>query len=205
MERVPTDYALFFNCVSYLVAAGRTDEVIETVKRSTFRVLETDPGTWVNLGVAYSSKGDLENARISYEKALSLDDKNAMVYNNLATNYLQLSQKMRDQVLFSRSIEYFKKAIELDPSYESPYEGLGNAYRSANNLDGAIFCWEKALQLKPNSDQTLYSLGLAYCDKGEPAKALDYLSRYQERTGHRLPPGERKKLEDLIRKCRQKR
>lgn len=205
MERVPTDYALFFNCVSYLVAAGRYDEVIETVKRSTFRVLETDPGAWINLGVAYSSKGDLENARISYEKALSLDDKNAAVYNNLATNYLQLSQKMRDQVLFNRGIEYFKKAIELDPSYESPYDGLGSAYRSANNLDGAIFCWEKALQLKPNSDRTLYSLGLAYFDKGELTKALDCFSRYQERTGHRLPPAEREKLEDLIRKCRQKR
>lgn len=201
MERVPKDYALFFNCVGYLVAAGRYDEVIETVERSRFRAMETDPGAWINLGVAYSSKGDLENARSSYEKALSLDDKNAVVYNNLATNYLQLSQKTRDQVLFNRGIEYFKKAIELAPSYASPYEGLGSAYRSANDLEGAIFCWEKALQLKPDSDQTLYSLGLAYCDKGKPAKALEYLSKYRERRGHHLPPGERDKLEDLIRKC----
>ena len=205
MERVPGDYALFFNCVSYLVAAGRYDEVIETVNKSRFRVLETDPGAWVNLGVAYSGKGDLENARRSYEKALSLDDQNAMVYNNLAANYLQLSPKMRDQVLFNRGIEYFKKAIELEPSYASPYDGLGSAYRSADDLDGAILCWEKALQLNPNSDRTLYSLGLAYCDKGEPTKALGYLSRYQERSGHRLPSGEKKELEDLIRKCRQKR
>ncbi len=205
MERVPTDYALFFNYGSYLVAAGRYDEVIATIKRSRFEAMESDPGVWINLGVAYSNKGNLDEARKAYEKALSLDDKNAVAYNNLAAVYLRLTQKTEDRILFNHSIEYFKKAIERDPSYASPYEGLGSAYRLANNLDGAIYCWEKALQLKPNSDQTLYSLGLAYYDKGEPSKALDYLSRYQERYGHLLPPGESKKLEDLIQKCRQKR
>ncbi len=202
MERVPGDYALFDNYISYLLAAGRYDKVIEAVRKSRFRAMETDPGAWINLGVAYSSQGDLENARTSYEKALSLDDKNATVYNDLATNYLQLSQRRNDRFLFNRGIEYYKKAIELDPSYASPYEGLGNAYRSAGDLDGAIFCWEKSLQLDPGSDRTLYSLGLAYYDKGETTKALDHLNRYRERFGQRLPPEEKKVLEELIRKCR---
>ncbi len=205
MERVPADYALFDNYVSYLLAARRYDEVIEAVRTSRFRAMEADSGVWINLGVAYSSQGDLENAKASYEKALSLDDKNATVYNDLATNYLQLSQRRRDQSLFNRGIEYYKKAIELDPSYASPYEGLGNAYRSAGNLDGAIFCWEKAFQLDPGSGRTLYSLGAAYYDKGEPTKALDRLGRYQERFGQRLSPEEKTKLEELIRKCRSRR
>ncbi len=205
MERVPADYALFDNYISYLLAARRYDEVIEAVRTSRFRAMETDPGVWTNLGVAYSSQGDLENARASYEKALSLDDKNATVYNDLATNYLQISQKRRDSLLFNRGIEYYKKAIELDPSYASPYEGLGNAYRSAGDLDGAIFCWERSLQLDPGSDRTLYSLGLAYCDKGETMKALDHLGRYQERFGQRLAPEEKIDLEELIRKCRSRR
>lgn len=205
MERVPGDYALFYNNLSYLLAAGRYDEVIEAVRRSRFRAMETDPGAWINLGVAYSSQGDLENARTSYEKALSLDDKNATVYNDLATNYLQLSRRKKDQFLFNRGLEYYKKAIELDPSYASPYEGLGNAYRSAGDLDGAIFCWEKALQLDPDSGRALYSLGVTYYDKGETAKALDHLSRYRERFGQRLSPEEKKELEELIRICRSRR
>ena len=85
--------------------------------------METDPGIWINLGVAYSNKGNLDEARKAYEKALSLDDKNAAVYNNLAAIYLKLSQKTKEQILFERSIEYFKKAIERDPSYASPYKG----------------------------------------------------------------------------------
>ena len=204
MERVPTDYALFFNCISYLIAAGRYDEVIETVKRSKFRAMETDPGVWINLGVAYSNRGDLENARIVYEKALSLDDKDPTVYNNLATNYLQLSQKTRDEILLTRCVEYFKKAIELDASYASPYNGLGTAYSLTGNLDGAIYCWEKALQLMPDFDQALYSLGLAYYDKGEKAKALTYLNRYKVRCYQMLPAEEKKELDQLIQRCSRK-
>lgn len=204
MERVPSDYELFSNFVSSLVIAGRYDEVIAAVNGGKFKAMETDPRVWVNLGVAYSKRGDLENARMAYEKALSLDDKDPTVYNNLAANYLQLSRKTRDEILFTRCIEYFKKAIELDPSYASPYNGLGTAYSLAGNLEGAIDCWQKALEVKPDSDEALYSLGLVYLDKGKPDEALKYLSRYKERYGHLLPPEGMKRLEDLIQKCKQK-
>jgi len=72
----------------------------------------------------------------------------------------------------------------------------------AGNLDGAIYCWEKVLELKPDSEEALFSLGSVYLDKGEPSRALNYLSRYKERYGHLLPPGERKRLEDLIQECK---
>ena len=98
----------------------------------------------------------------------------------------------------------FKKAIELDPDYASPYNGLGAVYRLADNLDVAIYCWEKALKLQPDYDTALYSLGLAYSDKGEFVKALDYLNKYKKQNSHLLPPGERKKLDDFIQKCKQK-
>ncbi len=204
MERVPPDYELFSNFVSSLVIARRYDEVIAAIKGSKFQAMETDPAAWVNLGVAYSNKGDLDNAKTAYEKALSLDEHNPTVYNNLAAVYLRLSRKTTDQILFARCIEYFKKAIELDPSYVSPYNGLGAAYSLTGNLDGAITCWEKALKLKPDSGEALLSLGLAYLDKGEGAKALGYLNKYKELYGHLLPQEERERLENLIQKCRQK-
>jgi tetratricopeptide (TPR) repeat protein len=81
---------------------------------------------------------------------------------------------------------------------------LGTAYSLAGNLEGAIDCWQKALEVKPDSDEALYSLGLVYLDKGKPDEALKYLSRYKERYGHLLPPEGMKRLEDLIQKCKQK-
>ena len=204
MERAPSDYELFSNFVSSLLIARRYDEVIAAVGGAKFQAMETDPTVWINLGVAYSSKGDWENARAAYEKALPLDDRNPTVYNNLAADYLQLSQKTDDRVLFARCLEYFKKAIELDPSYVSPYNGLGAAYRLTGNQDGAITCWEKALELKPDSGEALLSLGLVYLEKGEGARALVYLNRYKEHFGHLLSSPERERLENLIQKCGQR-
>ena len=116
-----------------------------------------------------------------------------------------MALKTKDQTAFHKSIESFKKAIERDPDYASPYNGLGTAYRLSGNLDGAIFCWEKARELNPDLDPVYYSLGLAYLEKGETPKGLEYLERYKSRTAHFLSPGERKKLEELIQKFGQKR
>ena len=204
LERLPSNYEIFHNYVSYLLDAAQYDEVIKLVSEKKLRAMEYDPGIWLNLGVAYSNKADLENARMVYEKSLALDKKNPVIYNNLGWDYYYLTLKTKDQRIFQKCVESFKKAIELDPKYVSSYNGLGEAYRLADNLDGAIYCWEKALQLKPDFDQALYSLGLAYFDKGETAKALGYFTQYKERYSQLLTPEESKELDDLIQKCKQK-
>lgn len=204
LERFPANYELFFNYVSYLLIAGKHDEVIRIIGEKNLREMEYDPNIWLNLGVAYSNKGDLRKAIEAFEKALSLDSENPTVLNSLGNVYYYLTLETDDQKLFQKCLETFKKAIELDPDYASPYNGLGAVYRLADNLDGAIYCWEKALELQPDYDTALYSLGLAYSDKGEFVKALDYLNKYKKQNSHLLPPGERKKLDDFIQKCKQK-
>lgn len=204
LERLPSNYEIFHNYVSCLLDATQYDEVIKLISQKKLRAMEFDPGIWLNLGVAYSNKGNLENAELAYEKALSLDKKNPIIYNNLGWDYYYLTLKTKDQRTFQKCVESFKKALELDPRYASSYNGLGEAYRLADNLDGAIYCWEKAVQLKPDFDETLYSLGLAYFDKGETAKALVYFTKYKERCFHLLTPGEKKELDELIQKCKAK-
>ena len=205
LAAVPENYDLFFEYTSCLLAAGQHDEVIRMMGENRFREMDYDPAIWLNLGVAHSSRGDLENGIAAYEKALAIDQKNATVHNNLGAAYYYLSLKTEDQRAFHKSVESFKKAIELDPDYASPYNGLGTAYRLADNLDGAIYCWEKALELKPDLDQVYYFLGLTYFEKGETPKGLECLEKYQRRSAHLLSPTERKKLEELIQKFRQER
>jgi arylsulfatase A-like enzyme/Tfp pilus assembly protein PilF len=204
LAAVPENYDLFFEYTSCLLAAAQHDEVIKMMGTNRFREMDYDPAIWLNLGVAHSSRGDLENGIAAYEKALAIDQKNATVHNNLGAAYYYLSLKTEDQRAFHKSVESFKKSIELDADYASPYDGLGTAYRLAGNLDGAIYCWEKALELEPDLDQVYYSLGLTYFDKGETPKALECLKEYQKRSAHLLPLRERKKIEELIQKFRQK-
>jgi len=204
LAAAPDNYDLFFEYTSCLLAAGQHEEAIKMISGNKFREMDYDPAIWLNLGVAFSSRGELENGIAAYEKALAIDPGNATVFNNLGAAYHYLTLKTGDQKAFNQSIESFKKAIELDPGYASPYNGLGTAYRLAGNLDGAIYCWERALELKADLDPVYYSLGLAYFEKGETPKGLEYLEKYKRRTAHFLSPGERKKLEELIQKFRQK-
>ena len=51
----------------------------------------------------------------AYKMGLSLDDKLPELYNNLANSYYSYALQSRDSFLFSKSFEYYKKAIELDP------------------------------------------------------------------------------------------
>jgi arylsulfatase A-like enzyme/cytochrome c-type biogenesis protein CcmH/NrfG len=205
LDLLPSNFEIFFNYTSYLLAADQTDEVIKLISENKMRAMDYDPGIWINLGFAYSAKGDLEKAIGAFEKSLSLDNKNPTVHNNLGTAYHQLTLKTKDPITHKKCLESFKKAIELDPDYASPYAGLGAAYRFANNLDGAIYCWGKALQLNPEDGQILYSLGLAYSDKGEKTKALGCLTRYKEHFSPSSSPEERRKLDELIRKLKQNR
>jgi len=203
LAAAPENYDLFFEYTSCLLAAGQHDEAIKMIGGNRFREMDYDPAIWLNLGVAYSSRGELENGIAAYEKALTIDQENATAFNNLGAAYHYLTMKTGDRQAFNKSVECFKKAIELDPDYASPYNGLGTAYRLAGNLDGAIYCWEKALGLKPDLSEIYYPLGLTYYDKGETSKALECLEKYQKQAVLRLSPGDRKKLDALIQKIRQ--
>jgi arylsulfatase A-like enzyme/Flp pilus assembly protein TadD len=203
LENIPSSYEIFYNYVRLLIQAGQYDEIIKAFGEMKFRQMEHDPEIWNNLGIAYGKKGDSEKAIEIYEKAISIDNEYAVPFCNLGNVYYSLSLKTKDARVFQKSIQSFKKAIELDPDYPTPYYGLGIAYRQAGNLNGAIYCLEKALELRPDFGQALYNLGLVYLEKGDKDKALDYLNKYKENYYNLLPPGERKKLETLIQKCRQ--
>ena len=204
LEIIPSSYELFFNYVSLLIKAGFFDEVLRVFKENSFPQMESDPELLNYQGITYSRKGDLEKAIEIYEKALVLDSKFPALHNNLGTAYLSLSLKKRDSKVFQKSIESFKKAIELDSKYPLPYNGLGMAYRQAGNLEGAIFCWEKALELNPDFGPVSYNLGLAYMDKMNYVKALHFLNEYYKKYFNSLSPKEKENLESLIKTCKTK-
>ena len=79
------------------------------------------------------------------------------------------------------AIEYFKKALELDPEYSLAYAGLGDAYAQRqwrfgyplHWLDSSVAMSEKALEIDPNSAEAFKALGLAYEYKGWLRQALE--------------------------------
>ena len=199
---LPSNYEIFVEYMKLLISGQQYDKVISRFEEMKMREADYDPAIWNILGIAHSKKGNFEEAIKAYEIGLSLDDRLPELNNNLANAYYSLGLRSRDLSLFSRCFEYYKKAIELDPSYSAPYRGLGHAYEQEGNLKEAISCWEKALQADPSFLPALFDLATAYLKTGEKAKAFEMLRDYKEQYYHLVPPVERERLDSLLEKAR---
>jgi serine/threonine protein kinase/Flp pilus assembly protein TadD len=78
------------------------------------------------------------------------------------------------------AIQFFQKAIDLDPRYASAHAGLGEAYATIHQyfdstnswLDKAIESSLKALMYDPSLSEAYAALGLAYFDKKQVDEAI---------------------------------
>jgi arylsulfatase A-like enzyme/Flp pilus assembly protein TadD len=202
LNALPSSYEIFIEYMKLLLSAQEYDKVIRSFEKMNIREAEYDPAIWNNLGIAYARNGNYEEAIQAYEMGLSLDDKLPELINNLANACFSFALQSKDSLLFSRCMEYYKKAIDLDPSYAAPYHGLGHAYKQEGNLKGTLYCWEKALELNPTFNIALFDLAAAYLDIGNRDKAYQLLSDYQKRFIHHMSSDEKEKLNRLLETAR---
>ena len=197
----PEDYGIISSYGVLLVKQGKLDQGIELLQKS-LAIIDYYPEDWTYLGVAYGQKGEFEKALDCYEKALSLDDTDAMIYYNKGLFHLSRFMQAKSRPDYPRALECFKKAIELDPGLAAAYNGLGVGYRVAGQTDAAITVWEKTLELNPDFDLPIYNLGVAYLEKGDKAQALKYFENYLLLKGKTLSPEERREIEEYIKNCK---
>jgi arylsulfatase A-like enzyme/Flp pilus assembly protein TadD len=184
-----------------MIDNGRYDEAIDLLRKS-MATIDFDPETWNYLGVAYWNKGLYEEALDAYDRALGLDANYPIVFNNRGSLYLARFLKAKQPADLTLAVADFKKSVELDPKYASAWNGLGVSLLQSGDIDGALAAWKKAVELKPDFSFALYNLGLGLLGKGDKAEALKCFTRYKELMYTVLPPQERARLDELIRKCR---
>jgi len=73
---------------------------------------------------------------------------------------------------FENAIEFFQKAIELEPNNSRAWFLLGLAHDYRENIDQAIDCYLKAIELYPDYLEALVNLGTDYTKIGDLDKAV---------------------------------
>ena len=123
---------------------------------------------YVNRGIAYYDRGELDKARSDYTAAIRLDPKRAEAYHNRADLELRVGE-------LEAAIADYTQVIALDPKFSSAYNGRGNALRESGKIDRAIADYDEAIRLDPVSPFAYNGRGNALRDKGQVDLAIkDY-------------------------------
>jgi arylsulfatase A-like enzyme/Flp pilus assembly protein TadD len=200
-EDNPRNYKIAIEYGISLADVGRNEEAVAVLTKAA-GLIDWDPELWNYLGVAYVNLSDFDKALAAYGRALSLDPRYAIVLTNLGVVQVTIATNNKDAAALRRAIDYFKKAVDADPGYASAYNGLGSAYRLAEDAQAAIVCWTKAVELDPNHRFALYNLGAALLEKGDKTRALRHLSKYKQLYYGGLSEKDKEALDALLEKCK---
>jgi tetratricopeptide (TPR) repeat protein len=105
----------------------------------------------------------------AYQAAIDTGLNDSAIYNNYA-NALFRTGTVENK---AKAIQYYQKAIDLQPTWPSAYAGLANALRSQRGPDGklrldeALAAATKGVELGPELSLTHSILGRVYSDLGQ--------------------------------------
>ena len=117
----------------------------------------------INIIFDLIKKGNLVEAK---NKCIEINDKNnnnSEFFNIFAIILFQLEE-------YDKSIDKWKKALELNPKYFFAYNNLGNAFLNLKKYNEAITHFNKAIEIKPDFFDALNNKG----------NALSRLNKYED-------------------------
>ncbi|MEW6109105.1 MAG: tetratricopeptide repeat protein [Nitrospirota bacterium] len=126
-----------------------------------------------SLGVIYKEQGDFEKAAEKFKKILDINSIYVPAYYNLGDIQYRLGNH-RDAIAF------FKKALELGPSYHFRLDTLTSlavTYSEMGDDDNALETFKKAASLFPEVVTTHNNLGRQYIKMGQLDNAIEVLEK----------------------------
>jgi tetratricopeptide (TPR) repeat protein len=111
-----------------------------------------DPILFLSLGDFLMKQGYNEQALAAYNKALEIAPENKAVLNNLGYYYKDKNPLLAE--------DYFKKALTVDPKYETARNNLALLYNTIGSYDLAAAQLRVLVQQNPDSLQYNYDLAI---------------------------------------------
>lgn len=130
----------------------------------------------------YEQVGEVDEARITYQKALRLDSQNGNVLNNYGTFLCKQGE-------YDQADKYFNRAIEQPYYYlvSASYENAGFCAFKAGNADKAKYYFTRAIDHDPNRIRSVLQLSTIEVNEADYNDARLRLFKFHQRYGYQVP------------------
>lgn len=136
------------------MASGKYEEAIP-IYRALVKAVPGNAGLMTNLGVACHMAGHETEAVTEFTKALKLDPHNVPAQLYLGYAYLSLEEP-------AKAVPYLEVSLRAEPSDAGVRGNLAEALFATKQFRKAATEFEMLSQLKPNSPEVWYRLGVCY-------------------------------------------
>ncbi|MEL0608349.1 type IV pilus biogenesis/stability protein PilW [Vibrio atlanticus] len=130
----------------------------------------------------YEQVGEVDEARITYQKALRLDSQNGNVLNNYGTFLCKQGE-------YDQADKYFNRAIDQPYYYlvSASYENAGFCAFKAGNADKAKYYFTRAIDHDPNRIRSVLQLSTIEVNEADYNDARLRLFKFHQRYGYQVP------------------
>ena len=134
---------------------------------------------WKSLAAAeaYESQGSYTEAVGEYRRVLTLDPYRKGIHYRLGRTLFAQSRQNNSAELKAEAMKEFQQELRLDPNDASAAYELGEASRSAGQLEEAGTYFEQALKFYPDFAEAHLGLAAVLMSQSEPKLALPHLQK----------------------------
>jgi tetratricopeptide (TPR) repeat protein len=178
-ERFRTDPVIQMEAGICLVKDGQPDRALSKLE-SVAQVLSSCGHAWAMKCWAATKAGAYGEAEDAGRRALELDPQSPTVH--IVSGILFSAQAGDPQNPDYRHkldlvIQHYRQALQLEPSYATAHNNLGNALRRVGRLDEAIEHYRRALGIKSDYTEAHNNLGIALAQQNKLQEAVDHFQQ----------------------------
>lgn len=152
------------------------------------QAIEEEPQNWeahlyLALALAQQEKYAEAEESFTYAREIAPEDKKELVYGNqhkfFVDNYNQGITRNSTKN-YDEAVEFFKKAVAVEPTYAKGHVNLGVAYSMLGENDKALAAFQEAVRVDPTSVEAWENLGITYQAMREYTKAREAFAKMVE-------------------------
>jgi serine/threonine-protein kinase len=174
----PDNAQVYFNLGAVYLDTADPKKIPEA-EQALRKSLDLNPSfaAYANLGFLYTQQGKYAESAAMTEKALALNDKDYLIWANLANAYSWLKETKKLEAVRSRELELLEQSASAKPNDPQVQASLSYLYAQKKMREQSLARAQTALALAPDDPVVLVTLGGAREALGDRREAIQFIQK----------------------------